>query len=148
MNFISCFLTDNILRIYRFADRDMVMRFRGGGVGHKSTRDATNFFKTDRDLLDNDRHHASVDSNMENESETTDATCGESEEEPDSNRDGNGKDDDEEGDYGYVRDVSEDDSDKNTGQDSDQELSDDMFGPEGANCAMDNDMDELGYADF
>jgi hypothetical protein len=36
----------------RFVDRDMVMRYRGGGVGHKSTRDATDFFKSDRDALD------------------------------------------------------------------------------------------------
>jgi hypothetical protein len=25
--------------MYRFVDRDMIMRFRGGGVGHKATRD-------------------------------------------------------------------------------------------------------------
>ncbi|KAF9032603.1 hypothetical protein BJ165DRAFT_1604790 [Panaeolus papilionaceus] len=31
-----------------FADRDMVMRFRGGGVGHKSTQEATNRFLDDR----------------------------------------------------------------------------------------------------
>jgi hypothetical protein len=30
----------------------MMMRYRGGGVGHKSTRDATNKFLTDRDKLD------------------------------------------------------------------------------------------------
>jgi hypothetical protein len=30
----------------------MVMRFRGGGVGHVSTRSATDTFKTDRDDLD------------------------------------------------------------------------------------------------
>jgi len=29
-----------------------MMRFRGGGVGHKSTREATDFFKKDRDHLD------------------------------------------------------------------------------------------------
>jgi hypothetical protein len=29
-----------------------MMRFRGGGVGHKSTREATDFFKNDRDRLD------------------------------------------------------------------------------------------------
>jgi hypothetical protein len=29
-----------------------MMRFRGGGVGHKSTRGATDFFKNDRDRLD------------------------------------------------------------------------------------------------
>ena len=40
----------------------------------------------DRDLLDNDRH-PSIDSDVENKSETTDATSGESEEEADSNRD-------------------------------------------------------------
>ena len=28
------------------------MRYRGGGVGHKSTRDATDKFLNDRDLLD------------------------------------------------------------------------------------------------
>ncbi|KAF8887132.1 hypothetical protein BD779DRAFT_1611603 [Infundibulicybe gibba] len=31
-----------------FADRDMVMRFRGGGVGHKSCREATDRFLDDR----------------------------------------------------------------------------------------------------
>jgi len=36
----------------RFADRDMMMRYRGGGVGHKSTRNATNIFLKDRDPLD------------------------------------------------------------------------------------------------
>ena len=30
----------------------MFMRFRGGGVRHKSTREATNSFMTDRDKLD------------------------------------------------------------------------------------------------
>ena len=30
----------------------MIMRFRGGGVGHTSTRAATNVFKADRDILD------------------------------------------------------------------------------------------------
>ena len=38
----------------RFSDRDMVMRYRGGGVGHVTTRAATDFFKTDRRPLD---HH-------------------------------------------------------------------------------------------
>lgn len=30
----------------------MMMRFRGGGVGHKSTRQATDWFLSDRDKLD------------------------------------------------------------------------------------------------
>jgi hypothetical protein len=35
-----------------FVDRDMMMRFRGGGVGHTSTRTATDWFLKDRDKLD------------------------------------------------------------------------------------------------
>ena len=34
----------------------MIMRFRGGGVGHTSTRAATNVFKADRDILDMKSH--------------------------------------------------------------------------------------------
>ena len=36
----------------------MFMRFRGGGVGHKSTREATDFFKNDRHQLDIDRRNS------------------------------------------------------------------------------------------
>ncbi|KAG2339697.1 hypothetical protein BDR05DRAFT_916879 [Suillus weaverae] len=35
-----------------FVDRDMMMRFHGGGVGHKSTREATAVFLEDCDPLD------------------------------------------------------------------------------------------------
>jgi hypothetical protein len=35
-----------------FVDRDMVMRFRGGGVGHKSTNEATRCTYEDRDIID------------------------------------------------------------------------------------------------
>ncbi|KAF9541101.1 hypothetical protein CPC08DRAFT_730863 [Agrocybe pediades] len=38
-----------------FSDCDYVMRYRGGGVGHKAVRKATNFFKTDRGVLDQKR---------------------------------------------------------------------------------------------
>src|SRR6202034_1996728 len=36
----------------RFLDRDMVMRYRGGGGEHKSTRQATQCVFDDRDELD------------------------------------------------------------------------------------------------
>ncbi|KAG2742925.1 hypothetical protein P692DRAFT_20811012 [Suillus brevipes Sb2] len=35
-----------------FVDRDMLIRFRGGGVGHRTTRKATDGFLSDRDPLD------------------------------------------------------------------------------------------------
>ena len=41
-----------MLTLLSFVDRDMVMRFRGGGVGHKTTRKATRCFSEDVDVLD------------------------------------------------------------------------------------------------
>ena len=41
-----------LIFLFSFVDRDMFMRFCGGGVGHKSTREATNCFLADRDMLD------------------------------------------------------------------------------------------------
>jgi hypothetical protein len=36
----------------------MMMRFRGGGIGHKSTKDATQVFRDDLDPLDQKRKTA------------------------------------------------------------------------------------------
>jgi len=36
----------------RFVDRDMFLRFRGGGVGHKATRESTQCCLDDLDVLD------------------------------------------------------------------------------------------------
>ena len=51
----------------------MFMRFRGGGVGYKSTRDATRCTYHDRDPMDTDGHHnAESDSDGEiSEAEST-----------------------------------------------------------------------------
>jgi hypothetical protein len=43
----------------------MLMRFRGGGVGHSSTRSATNSFKIDRDQLDMILQQIRKDSNTQ-----------------------------------------------------------------------------------
>jgi hypothetical protein len=42
-------LTNTYLTSIRFVDRDMMMRFHGGGVGHKLTREATNQFLDDHE---------------------------------------------------------------------------------------------------
>ena len=39
----------------------MIMRFRGGGVGHTSTRAVTNIFRADRDGLDIKSRHKEED---------------------------------------------------------------------------------------
>ena len=53
----------------RFADCDLMMRFHGGGVGHKSMRVATNFFKKDRHISDMDNSLKRTSDVVENESE-------------------------------------------------------------------------------
>ncbi|KAG0701627.1 hypothetical protein DFH29DRAFT_1000035 [Suillus ampliporus] len=44
--------TGHISTLNMFVDRDTLMRFRGGGVGHRTTREATDGFVSDRDPLD------------------------------------------------------------------------------------------------
>lgn len=112
---------------FRFADRDLMMRFRGGGVGHKSTREATDSFKKDRDWLD-------VKSDIE-EDEVRPVVL---ETEPEIEED--------EEDYGYV---TETDSDVDEATLGDGGYStDEFFGPEDDGGAVDPDMEALGYADL
>jgi hypothetical protein len=44
----------------RFADGDMFARYRGGFVGHQATREATDYFLSDRDDVDQ-RFHVDED---------------------------------------------------------------------------------------
>src|SRR5271168_863041 len=51
-------MTVNTYRRVRFVDRDMFMRFRGGGIGHKATQERTQAFSrksTDIVMRDLDR---------------------------------------------------------------------------------------------
>ncbi len=117
---------------YRFSDRDLMMRFRGGGVGHKSTREATDFFKNDTDRLDT----ITVDDDKEME-------------EPEARQVELEIDEDEEDDYGYTRPESdEDEAEGEQGATGDGEDEDEFFGPEDDGGAVDPDMDALGYANL
>jgi hypothetical protein len=122
-----------------------MMRFRGGGVGHKTTREATNSFKRDRDPLDDQETSAGFN-NSESESDSDevdeDETIidGEIREEEEDNRE-------EEEDYGYAREgSSEEDSD--TDDDAEPRVDEAYFGPEDDGGAIDPDMDALGYAEM
>jgi hypothetical protein len=107
-----------------------MMRFRGGGVGHKSTREATDSFKKDRDWLD-----------MKSDIEEDEVRPVILETEPDEEE----IEDDEE-DYGYV---TETDSDVDEAMLGDEGYSaDEFFGPEDDGGAVDPDMEALGYADL
>jgi len=106
------------------------MRFRGGGVGHKSTREATDSFKKDRDQLD-------IKSNTEDEAmlEILEPEPGEDEIE-----------EDEEEDYGYAA-ATDSEVDESTIGDGDYSA-DEYFGPEDDGGAVDPDVEALGYADL
>ena len=114
------------------------MRFRGGGVGHKSTRDATDFFKNDRDKSDL-TVLTPVSESDEEEVEQPDA-------EIQVELDGL-MDSDEERDYGYdLGENSEYDSDLDGSRDS--ELEEEDFGAEGDGGGIDEDMVALGYSEL
>jgi hypothetical protein len=107
-----------------------MMRFRGGGVGHKSTREATDFFKKDRDHLDVPRQ-TKID-----DEEDSDQWKDIEEDER------SGIDEDVEDDYGYtLKELDE-------GEPDGVEVDDEYFGPEDDGGGVDPDMEELGYADL
>jgi len=107
-----------------------MMRFRGGGVGHKSTREATDAFKKNRDQLD-------VKSDIENDEampEILEPEPGEEEIE-----------EDEEEDYGYA---AATDSEVESAMGDGDNSADEYFGPEDDGGAVDPDVEALGYADL
>ena len=138
------------------------MRYRGGGVGHKSTRDATNKFLTDRDMLDipttADKDPADSDENIVEEGDEVEIMEGENEEnvcagkepEPDPNEDSNDEsEDDEDGDEAEFEEEFDyglpgGDGSGNEDDDTDDE-DDDALGPEDGD---EEDDDDLGYADL
>jgi hypothetical protein len=109
------------------------MRFRGAGVGHKSTRQATNFFKNDRHAVDEQKRLESTLDVIEEENDEENVQT-----------EGLSDVADEEEDYGYQL---EDERLDSEGEDSEEELEED-FGPEDDGGAVDADMEELGYAEL
>jgi hypothetical protein len=117
------------------------MRFRGGGVGHKSTREATDFFKKDRDQMD---IVTGVDSGAKVVAEEAD-----DDDEPENSTivDEEAIDEEEE-DYGYAHEYSSDSEGESDGPaGSDTESVHDL-GAEDDGGAVGPLMDELGYADL
>lgn len=110
-------------------------RFRGGGVGHNSTREATDFFKQDRDSRDAIRV-------FEEDIEDYDQTQYES---TVPNRSRADRDDEEE-DYGYNRGQFSD-TDEEEAEEVVEVCSDDDFGPEDDGGMVDEFVDNLGYGD-
>src|SRR6267154_2024246 len=50
--FYTMWLYEILTYIFSFVDHDMFMRFRGGGVGHKMTRDLDELLQSDCTIVD------------------------------------------------------------------------------------------------
>ena len=127
----------------RFADRDLMMRFRGGGVGHKSTRVATNFFKKDRHISDMDNSLKRTSDVVKNESEMEESDKMEILSDSDV-----AQGEESEDDYGYQLGEDQSDIEVEKSGDDDLETGDRDLGPEDDGRALDTDMEELGYAEL
>jgi hypothetical protein len=110
-----------------------MMRFRGGGVGHASTREATDFFKQDRDSRDTKKVR-------EEDDEDYDQT----QYEPTVPNHSRADRDDEEEDYGYNRGQF---SDADEEEEAEEEWVDDEFGPEDDRGEIDEFVDH-GYGEM
>jgi hypothetical protein len=97
--------------ISRFVDRDMFMRFRGGGVGYKVTRESDDFLQSDRaatKVEDSDDKDPDIDMDAsEKNAVEDDAELDEDEDEDDREEDPNEviADSDEELDYDVLEKV-------------------------------------------
>jgi hypothetical protein len=110
----------------------MFMRFRGGGVGHRSTRHATNFFKGDRDILDIERRglvspkpEEREDEGLSDEDMVINEEIDGVEVERDNDEEGEDEDGEQEDNEDEDEDEDEDEEDEDEGEDDDEDGEDD-----------------------
>ena len=127
----------------RFVDHDLMMCFHGGGVGHKSTRVATNFFKKDHHISDMDNSLKQTSDVVENKSEMEESDKMEILSDSDVTQGEESEDD-----YGYQLGEDQSDIEVEKSGDDDLETGDRDLGPEDDGHALDTDMEELGYAEL
>jgi len=147
----------------------MMMRFRGGGVGHKAVRAATNYFLEDHDALEEPQEHGFEEADMgrlnsveagEEQLEHQEDDWGDAHDSDMDDEDGplasteavlaeDSDVDDEELDYGYMSDEPEDEDSNWEGIEDDEAASQnaDLLGAEDGEDISD-DSENLGYADL
>ncbi|KAG6838202.1 hypothetical protein C0991_001091 [Blastosporella zonata] len=129
----------------------MLMRFRGGGVGHKSTREATNKLLTDR--------HRTNQSSDRRQTQIVEADGEEAEDEPPElhqhvhSNDNEPLLSEEEEDYGYDDPMNQhivlSDLEENSDDDGEwSDVDDDALGPEDGNEGAEDIEGILGYAEL
>lgn len=109
-----------------------MMCFRGGGIGHKSMRDATDFFKNDRDQLDLKVSTTVSDSEIEEEE------IEERVEERGQHVEG----------MNESEDLGEHSEAESELDESREELEEEDYDPEGNGGGIDEDMIALGYSEL
>ncbi|KAF4609406.1 hypothetical protein D9613_012983 [Agrocybe pediades] len=138
-----------------FSDRDFVMRYRGGGVGHKGVRKATNYFKADRGILDRDRRLSKQQANPATREPQEPEDCDEGEFPEDGAA--NVCDDDASGDGGELEQVDNDSAGSESlpksesdgdGNDDSEESDKSDLDEEFDEADHENEMAVLGYGAF
>ena len=114
-----------------------MMCFWGGGVGHASTREASDFFKQDRDSHDAKRVFEDVedDGQTQNEATVPNQYC-------------HADRDNEEEDYGYNRGQFSDMEDMEDEDEDEDECRENEFGPDNNGGEVDEFMDNFGYGEM
>lgn len=115
----------------------MMMRFRGGGVGHTSTRDATDILKTDRDELDRRSQQARRDTITVEDEDISDEEMNGNEP---ADREGE-LSESELFDYGYEPEIESDEDEEEPEEEEDRDVG------EEDDTAID-ELAVLGYADY
>ncbi|KAF8193727.1 hypothetical protein BJ912DRAFT_901526 [Pholiota molesta] len=146
----------NFYYINYFVDRDMFMRYRGGGVGHHSTRNATDSFRQDRHHSDFDKARKGVAS----DGVCSDEESGSSDEESESSDEGSSSDEEPLPDQNIQPEMDEELEEEEEYSDgplewpeSDdereelEEVADDDLGPEDGLGEGDEE-DDLGFAEY
>jgi len=147
---LLCFSITMFIALYsRFADRDAVMQFWGGGVGHKSTHKATDQFLQDRDILDlTDNKASEMDSGSDLDPEDNGKDGNSSVSGDEDQEDWIDEEEDKEDNYGYCGLSAEDSWEETDSSNSDapDEVDDELGLEDGE--GIENEIEILGYSNF
>ena len=124
------------------------MQSQGGGIGHKSTCEATDQFLQDRDVLNLiDDEPSEMESHLDFDHEEDDMEGNSSAGGDEDQEDWMDKDDEEEDDYGYGGLSAEESGEETNSSDDSDDEADDELGPEDGK-GVENEVELLGYSNL
>ncbi|KAG6894139.1 hypothetical protein C0992_007386 [Termitomyces sp. T32_za158] len=127
-----------LFNVGMFVDRDMIMRFYGGGVGHNNVREATNIFLDDRHTTDKHPNDGVEHNDSESDTEDISGDTAQNVQQ-------------EEDDYGYANPMNQQELDEEPDGLDESEREDnlelDFLGPEDGDECIETLDELLGYTD-